>query len=109
EAASPRHSKPIRSVVATSHFVVPRSRRSRLPTFRRTTASTCSRAEDWIRTRDPHLGKVLVFIPLGPSSHLKYCSVHPVSSPSSLLAPVVERSTINPGRGSAQTIGGQLG
>ena len=37
-------------------------------------------AEDGIRTRDPHLGKVRVFVRLGPASPLKCGSVHPVST-----------------------------
>ena len=50
----------------------------------------CLGAEDGIRTRDPHLGKVMDFLCLGP--RVPECgSVHPVSSSSTPSAPVVER------------------
>ena len=49
--------------------------------------------EDGIRTRDPHLGKVMVFVSLGPANPLKCDAIHPVSTPSMQFAPVVERST----------------
>ncbi len=52
-------------------------------------------AEDGIRTRDPHLGKVRVFVRLGLVGPPTCGSVHRVSSPSSESAPVVERSTID--------------
>ena len=51
-------------------------------------------AEDGIRTHDPHLGKVRVFVLLGPPGSLKCGSVHPVSRPSTQSLPVVERSTM---------------
>jgi hypothetical protein len=51
-------------------------------------------AEDGIRTRDPHLGKVGVFVRLVPARPVKCGSVHPVSSASTRFASVVERSTI---------------
>jgi hypothetical protein len=57
-------------------------------------ALTCSDgAEDGIRTRDPHLGKVRVFVSLSPAQSLKCRSVRPVSSLPTKFAPVVERST----------------
>jgi hypothetical protein len=50
-------------------------------------------AEDGIRTRDPHLGKVAVFVHGVLSSPLACCYVRPVSTQSTGFAPVVERST----------------
>ena len=47
-----------------------------------------------IRPRDPHLDKVVFFIPLVAASPPTCASVHPVSSPSIESAPVAERSTI---------------
>jgi hypothetical protein len=35
-----------------------------------------------IRTRDPHFGKVVIFVPLGLACHLKCGPVHPVFSTS---------------------------
>jgi Transposase len=52
-------------------------------------------AEDGIRTRDPHLGKVVVFVLLGLAAPLKCGSVHAVSSPSIQFSAVVDRSTID--------------
>ena len=49
-------------------------------------------AEDRIRTRDPHLGKVVLSVRLGLARLLKWWSVHPVSTPSIVSGPVVERS-----------------
>src|SRR5271165_3393830 len=50
-------------------------------------------ADDGIRTRDPHLGKVLGMVqPVRPSP-LECGSVHPVSTQSTESNPVVERST----------------
>src|ERR1700722_17699633 len=71
-------------------------------------------AEDGIRTREPHLGKVRVFVRLGLAGPLKCGSVHPVSSPSMTSAPVVERSTRAPlARGGFSVLygigGGSLG
>ena len=51
-------------------------------------------AEDGIRTRDPHLGKVMDLVHLVPATPLECGSVHPVSSPSTASAAVLERSTI---------------
>ena len=42
----------------------------------------------------PDLGKVMGFVRLGPPGSPKCGSVHPVSSPSTESAPVVDRSTI---------------
>jgi hypothetical protein len=56
-------------------------------------------AQDGIRTRDPHLGKVVVFVRFGLLDPLTCGSVHPVSSPSNQFAAVVERSTIQPQSG----------
>jgi hypothetical protein len=47
-------------------------------------------AEDGIRIRDPHLGKVLIFVLVIRTTPLACCSLRPVSSP---YAAVVERST----------------
>ena len=52
-----------------------------------------SRAEDGIRTRDPHLGKVLDLVLGVSSTPLPCCSVHPVSTQSTSTPPAVERST----------------
>jgi hypothetical protein len=54
----------------------------------------CFGAEDGIRTRDPHLGKVMEFVCLGLAGPQRCGSVHPVSSPSTASVLVVERSTI---------------
>jgi hypothetical protein len=51
------------------------------------------REEDGIRTRDPHLGKVLELVFLMRPSSVKCFSVHPVSTPSTQSVAVVERST----------------
>jgi hypothetical protein len=53
-----------------------------------------SRAEDGIRTRDAHLGKVAVFVVAVWSRPTTCCSVHTVSATSSRSVVVVERSTI---------------
>src|ERR1700693_4411589 len=50
-------------------------------------------AEDGIRTRDPHLGKVMDLVQLVPCSPPTCGSVGPVSTPSNASAAVVERST----------------
>jgi hypothetical protein len=52
-------------------------------------------AEDGIRTRDHHLGKVMDLALLVCLSPLKCASVHPVSTPSTQSVAVVERSTID--------------
>jgi hypothetical protein len=49
-------------------------------------------AEDGIRTRDPHLGKVVISVCAVASSPPPCRSVHPVSTPSIESGPVVERS-----------------
>ena len=51
-------------------------------------------AEDGIRTRDPHLGKVRVFVPLDIARPLKCGSVHAVSSTATPSIAEVEASTI---------------
>jgi hypothetical protein len=50
-------------------------------------------AEDGIRTRDPNLGKVAVFVLKVCSRPAKGCSVHPISTTSGQSLAVVERST----------------
>src|ERR1700683_3118144 len=64
---------------------------SRVPVSR---SQTGPRAEDGIRTRDPHLGKVWVFVHPVVASPMASDSVHPFSSPSTQSDAVVERSTI---------------
>jgi hypothetical protein len=49
-------------------------------------------AEDGIRTRDPHLGKVVVFFLVGPASPQTCSSVHPGSRPSAQSVGLVEQS-----------------
>jgi hypothetical protein len=49
--------------------------------------------EDGIRTRDPHPGKVVLFVRLGRAGLPRCGSVHPVSSTSMRFAPVMERSS----------------
>jgi hypothetical protein len=51
--------------------------------------------EDGIRTREPHLGKVMDLVHDVLVSPLACGSVHAASSPSAGSAPVVERSTID--------------
>jgi hypothetical protein len=56
---------------------------------------TCDEgAEDRIRTRDPHLGKVRDLVDGVLASRLARSSVHSVSSPSTRSVPAVDRSTI---------------
>jgi len=52
-------------------------------------------AEDGIRTRDPHLGKVVSSVARVSPTPPPCCSVHPASTPSIVSGPVVERSTSN--------------
>jgi hypothetical protein len=52
------------------------------------------KAEHGIRTRDPHLGKVAEFVRMRLAGPPKCGSVHPVSSPSTQPAAVVERSAL---------------
>ena len=54
-------------------------------------------AEDGIRTRDPHLGKVVFSVCWVGSSPPPGGPVHPVSTPSTESAPVVERSASGAG------------
>jgi hypothetical protein len=51
-------------------------------------------AEDGIRTRDPHLGKVVFFVSVVGPAPLACGSVHPVSTSSTQSVAVVGRSTI---------------
>jgi hypothetical protein len=51
-------------------------------------------AEDGIRTRDAHLGKVMDLVHRVPGQSLACSSVHPVSTSPTTFAPVVERSTL---------------
>ena len=67
--------------------------------------STAHGAEDGIRTRDPHLGKVSFFVSLVGPAPLSCCSVHSVSTSSTQFALVVERSTIDAG---PQRFGGSV-
>lgn len=50
-------------------------------------------ADDGIRTRDPHLGKAMILVHIIHPSVRDWASVHPVSTQSTELSPVVERST----------------
>ena len=52
-----------------------------------------SRAEDGIRTRDPHLGKVFGFVYGVLSSPLSWSPVYGMSTESTKFHAVVERST----------------
>ena len=58
-----------------------------------TTVSCNFGAEDGIRTRDPHLGKVVISVGAVASGPPPCRSVHPVSTRSIESGPVVERST----------------
>ena len=49
-------------------------------------------ADDGIRTLDPHLGKVIVFVHQVRANRLACSSIHLVSSESTQVPPVVERS-----------------
>jgi hypothetical protein len=51
-------------------------------------------AENGIRTRDPHLGKVVFSVSAAGSGSPSPASVHPASIASIQCAPVVERSNI---------------
>ena len=53
-------------------------------------------AEDGIRTRDPHLGKVVFFVAMVGRTSLSCCSVQPVSTWSTESVALVERSTNGP-------------
>ena len=53
-------------------------------------------AEDGIKTRNPHLGKVRELVLLDCCSPVRCVSVHPVSTTSSQSVAVVERSPIGP-------------